>query len=170
MDKRRSDAVEESEQAVPAPWLAGTESVKTTGECTSPLEILLVEDDAGDTVLINEIIGELSIPVNLHLARDGEQALQMLSDHLFEPDLVILDLNLPTVSGHDVLERHPFRTVPVVVFTGSTREADIQRSLNLGAQEYFRKPLDLDAYREIVRGIVEKRTPRARQASEGCAG
>jgi DNA-binding response OmpR family regulator len=170
MDKRRSEAVEKSEQAVSAPWLAGTESVKTTGQCISPLEILLIEDDAGDTVLINEIIGELSIPVNLHLARDGEQALQMLSDHLFEPDLVILDLNLPKVSGHDVLERHPFRTVPVVVFTGSTSEADIQRSLNLGAQQYFRKPLDLDAYKEIVRGIVEKRTPRARRASEGCVG
>jgi two-component system response regulator len=167
MDKLRSQPVEKSEQTVPAPWLAGTESVKTTGQCISPLEILLVEDDAGDTVLINEIISELSIPVNLHLARDGEQALLMLSDHLFEPDLVILDLNLPRVSGYDVLERRPFRTVPVVVFTGSASEADIQRSLNLGAQEYIRKPHDLDAYREIVRGIVEKRTGRARQASEG---
>jgi DNA-binding response OmpR family regulator len=169
MDKLRSQPVEKSEQAVPAPWLAGTESVKTTGQCTSPLEILLVEDDAGDTMLIHDIIGELSIPVNLHLARDGEQALLMLSDHLFEPDLVILDLNLPKVSGHDVLERRPLQTVPVVVFTGSTSEADIQCSLNLGAEEYFRKPLDLDAYREIVRGIVEKRARRTRQASGGCA-
>jgi CheY-like chemotaxis protein len=168
MDKLRSQPVEKSEQAVPAPWLAGTESVKTTGQCTSPLEILLVEDDAGDTMLIHDIIGELSIPVNLHLARDGEQALLMLSDHLFEPDLVILDLNLPKVSGHEVLERRPLRTVPVVVFTGSISEADIQRSLNLGAQEYFRKPLDLNAYREIVRGIVEKRA-RRQAASGGCA-
>jgi CheY-like chemotaxis protein len=169
MDKLRSAPAEKSEQAVRAPWRAGTESVRTTGQCISPLEILLVEDDAGDTVLINEIIGELSIPVNLHLARDGEQALQMLGDHLFEPDLVILDLNLPKASGHEVLARRPLRTVPVVVFTGSTSEADIQRSLNLGAQEYFRKPLDLNAYREIVRGIVEKRA-RSQAASGGCAG
>ena len=169
MDKNRSEAVQRNERAVPAPWLAGTEGVKKTGQCTSPLEILLVEDDAGDTVLINEIIGELSIPVNLHLARDGEQALLMLSDHLFEPDLVILDLNLPRVSGHDVLARRPFRTVPVVVFTGSASEADIQRSLNLGAQEYFRKPLDLDAYREVVRGIVEKRARPPGKLAQGCA-
>jgi CheY-like chemotaxis protein len=169
MDKNRSEAVERSERAVPAPWLAGTEGVKKTGQCISPLEILLVEDDAGDTVLINEIISELSIPVNLHLARDGEQALQMLSDHLFEPDLVILDLNLPKVSGHEVLERRPLRTVPVVVFTGSTSEADIQRSLNLGAQEYFRKPLDLDAYREVVRRIVEKRARTPAKVAQVCA-
>lgn len=58
MDKRRSEAVEKSEQAVPAPWLAGTEGVKKTGQCTSLLEILLVEDDAGDMIPINEIIGE----------------------------------------------------------------------------------------------------------------
>jgi CheY-like chemotaxis protein len=114
-------------------------------------------------MLIHDIIGELSIPVNLHLARDGEQALLMLSDHLFEPDLVILDLNLPKISGYEVLERRPLRTVPVVVFTGSISEADIQRSLNLGAQEYFRKPLDLNAYREpggdgrqILRSIRDK--------------
>jgi hypothetical protein len=58
MDKPKSKPVEKSEEAVPAPWLAGTESVKKTGQCTSPLEILLVENDAGETILINEIIGE----------------------------------------------------------------------------------------------------------------
>jgi hypothetical protein len=61
MDKPRSEPAEKREQAVPAPWLAGTESVKTTGQCTSPLEILLVEDDAGDTMLIHEIVGELTV-------------------------------------------------------------------------------------------------------------
>jgi CheY-like chemotaxis protein len=146
-----------------APWLAGTESVKTTGDCTAPLEILLVEDNAGDTLLISKIIDQLSIPVNLHLARDGEQALTMLSDHLFEPDLVILDLKLPKVSGYEVLEQRPLRTAPVVVFSGSINEADIQHSLNLGAQEYIGKPFDLDRYRDVVRGIVQKCA--SRQAS-----
>jgi CheY-like chemotaxis protein len=148
--------VGESAEAVSAPWLAGTERAKTTGDCTAPLEILLVEDNAGDTILIYEIMGKLSFPVNLHLARDGEQALLMLSDHLFEPDLVILDLNLPRVSGYDVLERRPVRSVPVVVFSGSINEAGIQRSLDLGAQEYISKPLDLGRYQDVVRGIVER--------------
>jgi hypothetical protein len=67
MDKRKSQPVEKSEEAVPAPWLAGTERVKTTGQCTSPLEILLVEDDAVDTMLIHEIVGELTV----HATRTG---------------------------------------------------------------------------------------------------
>jgi DNA-binding response OmpR family regulator len=81
---------------------------------------------------------------------------------------VILDLNLPKVSGYEVLERRPFRTVPVIVFAGSISEADIQRSLNLGAQQYIRKPLDLDAYRKVVRGSVEK-WARPQVSYEGCA-
>jgi hypothetical protein len=67
MDKPRSETVENSGRGVAAPWLAGTESVKKTGQCTSPLEILLVEDDAGDAVLIHEIEGELTV----HATRTG---------------------------------------------------------------------------------------------------
>jgi hypothetical protein len=58
VDKRRSEAVEKSERAATALWHADMEGVRTTGECTSPLEILLVEDDTRDTILIHEIMGE----------------------------------------------------------------------------------------------------------------
>ena len=63
------------------------------------MEILLVEDNAGDAVLIRQILAEASVPVNLHIARDGEQALTILSDADFHPALIILDLNIPRITG-----------------------------------------------------------------------
>jgi DNA-binding response OmpR family regulator len=63
------------------------------------MEILLVEDNAGDAVLIRQILADASVPVNLHIARDGEQALSMLSDSHFQPALIILDLNIPRITG-----------------------------------------------------------------------
>jgi two-component system response regulator len=69
------------------------------------MEILLVEDNAGDAVLIRQILADASVPVNLPIVRDGEQAPTLLSDPHFQPALIILDLNIPRISGAALLER-----------------------------------------------------------------
>jgi len=62
-------------------------------------EVLFVEDSAGDALLTRQILAESALPVRLHIARDGEQALAMLRDEWFRPAMIILDLSLPRVSG-----------------------------------------------------------------------
>jgi len=120
------------------------------------IEVLYVEDSAGDVLIMKQILGEFLQPVNLSIARDGAQALAMLADERFKPDLIILDLNRPVLSGFEVLERNPRKDVPIVVFTASTREGDMEKTLSLGAREYVQKPIDLQRYRDAVVGMVCK--------------
>jgi CheY-like chemotaxis protein len=121
-----------------------------------PIEVLLVEDNAGDTLLIGEALRESSTPVNLHVARDGVQALLMLAGYLTKPDLVILDLNLPNLSGQAMLEKYHPHDVPIVIFSSSWDDCEAKQSLASGAREFVRKPMDLEAYKEAVRGMIEK--------------
>jgi DNA-binding response OmpR family regulator len=120
------------------------------------MEILLVEDNAGDAVLIRQILADASVRVNLHIVRDGEQALTMLSDAHFQPALIILDLNIPRISGALLLERWRSQNIPVVVFSSSLNDAERTRVLELGAREFVQKPTDLDAFSSVVRGIVDR--------------
>ena len=121
----------------------------------NPTEVLFVEDSPGDTLLTGQILAEATLPVKLRLARDGVQALAMLADRSFEPVLVILDLNLPNLSGFDVLERNPRREIPVVIFSASMNQADMDRALGLGAAAYTNKPMDLQAYRDAVLAMID---------------
>jgi CheY-like chemotaxis protein len=121
-----------------------------------PIEVLYVEDSAGDVLIMGQVLAEFLQPVNLSIARDGGQALAMLADERFKPDLIILDLNLPVLSGFEVLERNPRKDVPIVVFTAATREGDMEKALSLGAREYVQKPMDLQRYRDAVVGMVCK--------------
>ena len=121
-----------------------------------PIEVMLIEDDTGEALLIGEILAESPFPVTLRIARDGMQALFMLASGVFQPDLIIVDLNIPYVSGHGVIELFHPKDIPLVAFSSSVNEADRQRALALGAREYVQKPIDLCAYTNAVRGIVEK--------------
>ena len=69
------------------------------------MEILLVEDNAGDAVLIRQILADTAVPVNLHIVRDGEQALTILSDAHFRPELIILDLNNSSVQPLELIAK-----------------------------------------------------------------
>ncbi len=131
------------------------------------MEILLVEDNAADTVLIRQILAEASIPVNLHIARDGEQAVTMLSDVDFRPALIILDLNIPRITGPALLERWKSQNIPVVVFSSSLSEAERKRVLELGAREFIQKPTDIDAFAAALRGIIERWAWRANENACG---
>jgi DNA-binding response OmpR family regulator len=88
------------------------------------------------------------LPVKLRIARDGALALTMLADRSFEPILVILDLRLPNLSGFDVFKRNPRNEIPVVIFSASMNQADMDQALALGAAAYTHKPMDVQAYRD----------------------
>jgi CheY-like chemotaxis protein len=130
-------------------------------------EVLLVEDSAGDVLLTNQILAEFLQPVKLRVARDGEQALAMLSDKHFRPALIILDLSLPKLSGFDVLEQNPRKDIPVVIFSASQRVSDKERTLALGAKEYVYKPIDMVGYRNAVLGMVRNWAMPARGGVTG---
>lgn len=120
------------------------------------MEILLVEDNAGDAVLIRQILADSGTPVNLHIARDGEQAVILLNADHFQPSLIILDLNIPRISGIALLERWQSLSTPVVVFSSTANEGERKRVLELGAREFVQKPNDIDAFADVISGMVER--------------
>jgi CheY-like chemotaxis protein len=120
--------------------------------------IFVIEDNAGDVLLIRQILQQQQIPIRIHVARDGSQALFMLAEGRFQPDLILLDLNLPKISGCWFLEKSKPK-VPVVVFSSSSNPVDIQGSVELGAKEFVQKPTDLEEYAESVSRIVRDWLP-----------
>jgi CheY-like chemotaxis protein len=120
------------------------------------VDVLLVEDNTGDAMLVRQAMYECPVPVNLHIARDGEQALLMLTNPAFDLNLIILDLNIPKITGTALLERWRIGRTPVVVFSSTANPSEKVRSLALGAREFVSKPTDLQEFSDVVCGIVEK--------------
>jgi chemotaxis family two-component system response regulator Rcp1 len=127
------------------------------------IDVLLVEDNPGDVRLTEEALKEAKVANRLHIARDGVEALEFLrqsgGNGRPRPDLVLLDLNLPRMSGREVL--HAIKTdpelmrIPVVVLTTSQDEADVLRAYELHANCYISKPVDLDQFMSVVRMIED---------------
>ncbi|AKE91303.1 MULTISPECIES: response regulator [Rhodococcus] len=129
-----------------------------------PIDVLLVEDDPGDELMTREAFEDNKIGNELHVVRDGEEALDFLyqrGEHVGapRPDLILLDLNLPKYDGRQVLEKiksdPDLSDIPVVVLTTSAAEEDILRSYRLHANAYVTKPVDLDQFIGAVRQIDE---------------
>jgi CheY-like chemotaxis protein len=127
-----------------------------------PIEILLVEDNAADVRLTEEALREGKVRNNLHVARDGMEALEFLKRQgkhakATRPDLILLDLNLPRRDGREVLaeiKNDPeLKMIPVVVLTTSSAEADILKSYKLHANCYITKPVDLEQFVSVVKSI-----------------
>jgi CheY-like chemotaxis protein len=129
-----------------------------------PIDVLLVEDDPGDTLMIKEAVEDNKVRNRLSTVADGVEALTFLRREgeygdAPRPDLILLDLNLPRKDGRQVLEEikadPELRTIPVVVLTTSEAEEDILRSYSLHANAYVTKPVDFDRFIEVVRQIDE---------------
>ncbi len=127
-----------------------------------PIEILLVEDNPGDVRLTQEALREGKVKNNLHVARDGVEALAFLRREgvhkdAARPDLVLLDLNLPRKDGREVLaeiKADPnLKMLPVVVLTTSSAENDIVNTYSLHANCYITKPVDLEQFVKVVKSI-----------------
>ena len=120
-----------------------------------PIEVLLVEDDPGDVVLIQEAFEHNKVRNRLHVVGDGVEAMRFLREGGERPDLVLLDLNLPRKDGREVLEEiktdPALRSIPVVVLTTSKAEEDIERSYGLGANSYITKPVTFAGLVEVMR-------------------
>jgi CheY-like chemotaxis protein len=128
------------------------------------LEMLLVEDSHGDVVLVKEALKQTAVTVSLTVIYDGESALAYLRKEepytqAQTPDLMVLDLNMPRKSGREVLEAMrndpTLKDLPVVILTSSNKEEDIRDSYALCANLYLQKPLELEAYFEKIRALVE---------------
>lgn len=128
------------------------------------MQILLVEDSAADVRLTKEALKDAKILNELHVARDGVEAMDFLlrrDDHADapRPDIVILDLNLPRMDGKEVLAAMKgdpdLRSIPVAVLTTSDAEADVLDSYDLGANCFLTKPVDLDQFLKVVRAVEE---------------
>jgi chemotaxis family two-component system response regulator Rcp1 len=127
-----------------------------------PLQVLLIEDSPGDVRLTKEAFRESNIPINLHVVIDGVEAMSFLQrDGTYadapRPDLILLDLNLPKMDGRQVLtcikEDDRLRTIPTVILTTSDAEVDIVTSYQLKANCYLSKPVQLDAFENLVKSI-----------------
>lgn len=127
-------------------------------------EILLVEDNPADVRLTQEALKESSIGNNLNVVNDGVEALKFLrkEDKYIKapnPDLILLDLNLPKKNGKEVLEilkqDESLRVIPVVVLTTSQSEDDIDRCYKLFANSYMIKPVDFDEFIGAIRSIED---------------
>jgi len=128
------------------------------------VEVLLVEDNPGDIRLTQEAFKDGRILVNLTVATDGVQAIDILNHRgpytgTPRPDLILLDLNLPKKNGREVLVEikadEELKRIPVIVMTTSKAEQDIHRVYNLNANCYITKPVELDEFLNVVRSIED---------------
>ena len=129
-----------------------------------PIDILLVEDNAADVRLTQEVLTESKVRNTLTVANDGAEALACLRHQgkfkaAARPDLILLDLNLPVKDGREVLAEikadPEFKRIPVVILTTSKAEEDILKTYNLHANCYITKPVDLDQFVTVVRYIED---------------
>jgi CheY-like chemotaxis protein len=131
-------------------------------EPITEIDVLLVEDDAGDVLMTQEAFEHHKLRNQLHVVSDGVEALSFLRREgefadAPRPGLILLDLNLPRKDGREVLEEvkndESLRSIPIVVLTTSQAEEDILRSYNLHANAYVAKPVDFERFIDVIRQI-----------------
>jgi CheY-like chemotaxis protein len=140
------------------------------------LQVLLVEDSPGDVRLTRDAFVEANDKVNLSVAVDGAEAMAFLRHEgdygdSPDPDLIILDLNLPRVDGRQVLaeikEDERLRSIPTIILTTSAAESDIVKSYQLQANAYLSKPVQLDAFDNLIRSISDFWLTKVRLPRQG---
>ncbi len=127
--------------------------------------LLLVEDNPADIKITQRAFQESKLPVDLLVVRDGQEAVDYLlrqGKYAAQPDwrspeLILLDLNLPRLTGQEVLERirnsDRLRTIPVVVLTTSRRDEDVRAVYAAGANTYIQKPQEFRQFVDVLRTI-----------------
>ena len=134
------------------------------GNHVNPIEVLLIENSPADVRLTREALKEEKMRINLHVAADGVEAMQFLRRQgkfaqAVQPDLILLDLNLPKKDGREVLKEiktdESLKKIPVVILTMSKAEEDVLKTYDLHANCYITKPLDLNQFSKVVKSIQE---------------
>ena len=133
-----------------------------TDQPRPPLGVLLVEDDPGDVLIAQEAMRASRLESRLTVVPDGVEAIAYLRKQngyaeAERPDLILLDLNLPRKSGHEVLAEvkadPQLRRIPIVVLTTSAAVEDVVRSYDLHANVFVAKPVDFDHFTDVVKQI-----------------
>lgn len=128
------------------------------------IEVLLVEDNPADVYLMMMALRDGRVEAHVHVVNDGEEALQFLrrQNDFAEsprPDIVLLDLNLPRIEGHEVLATmkadEELRRIPVVVISNSDTERDVARAYEKHVAAYIVKPSNVDDYFAAIRTLKE---------------
>lgn len=126
--------------------------------------LLYAEDEDAAFILLDMALKEANIALDVHRVTDGEEALAFLHrtgeySEAPKPHLVLLDLNLPRKSGHEVLsalrQDEALKEIPVVIFTSSSAISDRRKSMALGAQKHITKPASFDSFVEAIREACE---------------
>jgi CheY-like chemotaxis protein len=122
------------------------------------MDVLLVEDSPDDVFLTQEAFEDAAVEVHLHVARDGEEAMDFLRDESHpRPDLILLDLNMPRKDGREVLievrDDPRLTDIPIVVLTTSSSDEDILAAYQAHVNSYVRKPVTFDRFAEAVRAL-----------------
>jgi CheY-like chemotaxis protein len=142
----------------------------------APKSILLVEDNPADVLLTQEAFRTTNDSIRLHVATDGVEAMAFLrrgegNTDAPRPDLILLDLNLPKMDGREVLTQvksdNDLKTIPTVILTTSDADVDIEKCYQLQANGYLNKPVDYEAFEDLVTTInaywmTMNRLPRRR--------
>lgn len=141
---------------------------------SSTLRILIVEDSRAEAHLLAMALRKTGRPLEIVIVEDGMKAVEYIKTARGECDLVLLDLNLPRLSGYDVLTEikrdAELRSLPIVILSGSTDPADIDRCCRAGADSYIAKPVHLDAVFEMAAQLVEYWTARKAAADAKSRG
>jgi len=124
-----------------------------------PLNILLVEDSEGDIILITEALEECNVSNEINIVKNGWEAMQYLKkkgqySNAKVPDLVLLDINMPKMNGHEVLSNmktnEDLKHIPVIMLTTSSSEGDIYKAYKNYANCYVTKPHEANKFSELV--------------------
>src|SRR3569833_2748314 len=126
------------------------------------INILLIEDNEGDILLTREAFEESKLFYNLITIKDGKEAINFFESLRYVedfPQLVLLDVNLPKISGHEVLiyikSSEKYRSIPVIMLTTSSSEKDVMKSYKNHANCYITKPIDVDDFMKAMQKIEE---------------
>jgi CheY-like chemotaxis protein len=124
-----------------------------------PLNILLVEDDAIEVMKFNRVVKNLETKHKITEANNGEEALNLLKDRTVNPDIIILDLNMPKVNGLEFLkiikQDDARRFIPTIILTTSNNFSDIKECYQNGIAGYVVKPLKHDDYMTSTKKLLE---------------
>ena len=136
---------------------------------TKGIRVLLVEDNQADVYLMKFFFDSLGFPGTIHHVSDGIEAVRFLDrvgkyENAETPDVVLLDLGLPKLNGHEVLahvRNNPqTKQIPILILSTSKTESDSARAIELGANGFLTKPGDLDEIEGLVRHLVNEEFPR----------
>ena len=141
----------------------------SNGQSIRSINILLIEDNPADVEIVRRALQNGNVPHKLKVINDGEEALKFLLElesassqkEILQPQLIILDLNLPEVTGFEILKAVRFNSkiniVPVIMLTTSDEDADIEKSYRLGANSFITKPTGPEELTRLVSEIEKFR-------------